>query len=713
MYNFGVPVTFAYDPSARVTRRDYQDSLLSAAKRNCKPGGKDFFHLATGGGKTVIISDFSRWAAKSGKSVLVVTKDWELLGQIAGDLCRRHRDGTELCGYVGNSSMAKRLFKGLNDDWGSPITFTTIQTWNNRENQPKPDIVVIDELHWGEGATLYTKLQNHCGQNTYFLGATATPRRWSRFRRIGKAYDFGELIRRKVLSQPIIEEPIQTGTHWTPERTSDHGDLTQQSLDQLASNVERNDLIVATYMAKRQKYGKTIVFACHIDHAESLQQKFQAAGVNAAYVHHKLSTTKRREVLDAFRNGETDVLINVTMLTHGVDIPDIKTVFLTRPTLSDILFSQMVGRGARRTETKDTFYVVDFVDIVDQYGLPIVRPGGFFGNARVRPRARGVPQEQHKYEPAEFFQFPEVDGYEDIAGLDIHPRQTFGLEFELSHPRGTHVDDMIHAVLRGLQGTVPVAERRSLRRNTDYRVWNAVRDGSCGLEIVSRILQGSEGFVEVMDASRRLREIAQELGLSLTVKTGTHAHLAYPNHRPSLRNVAVLAAYYEPALYTLVSPSRIDNHYAESLRPVVSGRRQISRYGRYRTVNFESIRDHKTLEVRLHNGTLNGAKILTWVSLWMRILERCRRRVNLPRTYQPLANGHLFSGGQEADVRSLAEFVQAGPVLTYRLLARREQLGERHWHAKLPEGLRQQWWSDAFTAYVDSVAQGASITVEQ
>ena len=706
-------MVFAYDSSARIKRRDYQESLFAAAKRNFAPGKKDFFHLATGGGKTVIISDFSRWAAKNGKSVMIVTKDWELLGQVAGDLCRRHRDGTSLCGYVGNSPLARKLFTGIHAGWGQPITFTTIQTWNKRENQPKPDIVLIDELHWGEGATLYTKLQNHCGNDTYFLGSTATPRRWTSFRRIGKSYDFGELIRRKVLAQPIIEEPIETGTHWTPERTSDHGDLTQQSLDQLASDSSRNDKIVATYVAKKQKYGKTIVFACHIDHAESLHRKFTDAGINAAYIHHKLSTSKRQEALGRFRRGETDVLINVTMLTHGVDIPDIQTVFLTRPTLSDILFSQMVGRGARRTPTKSTFYVVDFVDIVDQYGLPIVRPGGFFGNARVRPRARGAVREQHEYIPAEFFQFPEVDGYEDISGLDIHPRQTFGIEFEMAAPRGARVDTLIQTVLRGLNGTVPVADQRSWRARADYRVWNVVRDSSCGLEVVSRILQGSEGFVEVMDATRRLRELAQQYGLHLNVKTGTHVHLAYPTHRPSLRNVALTSAFFEPALYSLVAPSRMGNTYAESLRPMVASRRQITRYGRYRTVNFGSLQTHKTLEVRLHNGTLNGAKILTWVSLWMRLMERGRRRVNLPRTYQPLSNGHLFSGGQEADVRSLAEFVQAGPVLTYRLLARRDQLAQKYWQQTLPLELRQGWWEDMFTAYVDTVARGESITTEQ
>ena len=65
------------------------------------------------------------------------------------------------------------------------------------------------------------------------------------------------------------------------------------------------------------------------------------------YTHNKNNV----EVIERFRNNKAengvDVLININMLTEGSDIPDINTVFLTRPTSSDTLLMQMVGRGMR------------------------------------------------------------------------------------------------------------------------------------------------------------------------------------------------------------------------------------------------------------------------------------------------------------------------------------------------------------------------------
>ena len=63
-------------------------------------------------------------------------------------------------------------------------------------------------------------------------------------------------------------------------------------------------------------------------------------------------------------DGDLRVLVNVQMLTEGVDVPLVQTVFLTRPTVSSILLRQMIGRGLRgpaQGGTK-TAYIVSFED---------------------------------------------------------------------------------------------------------------------------------------------------------------------------------------------------------------------------------------------------------------------------------------------------------------------------------------------------------------
>lgn len=66
----------------------------------------------------------------------------------------------------------------------------------------------------------------------------------------------------------------------------------------------------------------------------------------------------------AFKKGELDVLINVRMLTEGTDVPDCKSVFLTRQTTSQVLLTQMVGRALRGPKFggKSEAYLVFFID---------------------------------------------------------------------------------------------------------------------------------------------------------------------------------------------------------------------------------------------------------------------------------------------------------------------------------------------------------------
>ena len=74
--------------------------------------------------------------------------------------------------------------------------------------------------------------------------------------------------------------------------------------------------------------------------------------------------------MDAYRDTEKpQVLINVEMLTEGYDAPRTQTIFLARPTQSEALLSQMVGRGLRGPQAGGTkrAYLVTFVDTWKQF----------------------------------------------------------------------------------------------------------------------------------------------------------------------------------------------------------------------------------------------------------------------------------------------------------------------------------------------------------
>lgn len=168
-----------------------------------------------------------------------------------------------------------------------------------------------------------------------------------------------------ILAKPIFEEPK---TNFSPEFNQHdyqqwvhtNRDLPENIIEHLAKSKERNEAIASTYAENKTKYGKTIMFADRWFQCEQLKGFLKSRGVKADAIFAKVDATigipaesrkiKKDEnsvVLDKFRKGELDVLINVKMLTEGTDVPDVQSVFLTRQTTSKILMTQMIGRALR------------------------------------------------------------------------------------------------------------------------------------------------------------------------------------------------------------------------------------------------------------------------------------------------------------------------------------------------------------------------------
>ena len=195
----------------------------------------------------------------------------------------------------------------------------------------------------------------------------------------GITYDvtLKELIGRGILSTPS-QESIETDFVVDELSASDlrsitHSDILPSDLmEKMGNEKARNNLIVNKYVEEQDRYGKTIVFAMNKEHAVALNGVFKKHGVKSDFIISSVQNdlgitidqTRNDEIIEKFKNDEIDVLINVNILTEGADIPQTKTVFLTRPTTSMIRMTQMVGRALRGEKaggTKDA-YIVSFVD---------------------------------------------------------------------------------------------------------------------------------------------------------------------------------------------------------------------------------------------------------------------------------------------------------------------------------------------------------------
>jgi DNA repair protein RadD len=125
--------------------------------------------------------------------------------------------------------------------------------------------------------------------------------------------------------------------------------------------------IVRTYQNKWNK-GKTFVFGVDRAHAQQLQKRFIEAGVKAGYQDSYTKINERKKLKEQFHNGEIDVLTNVGTLTTGVDY-DVRCLILARPTKSDSLFQQIIGRALRIAEGKEYAMILDHSDTTSRLGF--------------------------------------------------------------------------------------------------------------------------------------------------------------------------------------------------------------------------------------------------------------------------------------------------------------------------------------------------------
>ncbi|CAI7978107.1 DNA/RNA helicase, superfamily II [Frankia sp. Hr75.2] len=251
----------------------------------------------------------------------------------------------------------------------------------------RPCVVVVDEAHHAVAPTYAELLDFVTMANPVLVGLTATPwpsgigaakRLRDRFPVAVIELAARDLIRTGVLARPVFHT-VDTGER--PELTDEEQrllgdrDLPPTVLRRLDQE-HRNHLIVETWLARREQWRKTLVFAVNIEHAERLGALFTSRGAQAQVVHSRSALT-RELTLKWFREEKGScVLVSVGMLTEGVDLPDAHTAFLARPTRSRVLMHQMIGRVLRGSQSGGD-EVAHIVDLRDRWSddIDVLAPG--------------------------------------------------------------------------------------------------------------------------------------------------------------------------------------------------------------------------------------------------------------------------------------------------------------------------------------------------
>ena len=341
--------------------RNYQQEMIDRLEDAWTRYRSVMLQMPTGTGKTVLMAEIirhqtSQVRGKKDSGILIVAHRRELLDQIRGTV-----------NYFGIEMKKNR------------IVVESIQKLSRDEHELciNPTLVIIDEAHHALAKT-YRMLWERCPQ-AKFLGLTATPCRLNNegfldlFQTLIQSHTIQEFIKMGWLSDfdyvtAEPDNPILKQVAGLKKRGIDGDYQTKE----MALVMDCEESIENLYQAYRKFVNgkKGIVYAIDREHARHITEYYKERGVNCCWIEAKTPTAERDRLVQEYRDGLIDVVVNVDILSEGADFPEVEFIQLARPTLSLSKYLQQVGRGMRIAEGKEKVVILDHVGMYQAFGLP-------------------------------------------------------------------------------------------------------------------------------------------------------------------------------------------------------------------------------------------------------------------------------------------------------------------------------------------------------
>ena len=393
---------------------EFQEGLKAKMRKVLEKNGvqtRCVVTLPTGGGKPhVAVEAFIDWMQPrfaEGKYLIWIAQSEELCEQAIA--CIEQMWGSRE--FVG-SLRIYRFFGGRDvpeDELHGGAVVASIQQLHNRVKLDDKSLkailsdtgaMIIDEAHRA-ASQMYDSLLDAagkiCGSDLFpICGLTATPGRTG----LNRAQETDKLVGRfeAYLIKPDLgteyeQNPLryfreheflaqahhtlyQSGREYTltddeVEKVKKDSDLPAGFLKRLASDKQRN-LRIINKLLELPKGTSSLVYACTVEHAYFLSAILSAQGRSSGAVSSDTPITLRRALIRDFKERKIEFLCNYGVLTTGFDAPKVKCIALCRPTTSEVLYEQIIGRGLRGPKFGGTpeCTIIDFADNILRLGHP-------------------------------------------------------------------------------------------------------------------------------------------------------------------------------------------------------------------------------------------------------------------------------------------------------------------------------------------------------
>lgn len=276
--------------------------------------------------------------------------------------------------------------KNITDDWEnrvktslpelkSKIEIRTYAFMSRNFQDFPPDFysyIVADEAHHTVAPT-YKRVIQHF-EPEFLIGLTATDERpdKKRLEKIFGSYktnlSLREAMDKKIIAQASVFR-LETNLDLSHVRFNGK-DYVNADLEKTIRVTSRNELIAETikkyFCDENFSSSQGIIFCVNTEHAAEMAKILNAHQISAvSYTSREKNADK---IMQDFKNKKIRFLCSCNMISEGWDYPELKILVMARPTLSKVLYLQQIGRGLRKTATKETVFVID---VVDEYGAAL------------------------------------------------------------------------------------------------------------------------------------------------------------------------------------------------------------------------------------------------------------------------------------------------------------------------------------------------------
>ena len=359
--------------------------LLNPEKTN-----KHVLHLPTGAGKTKtameIMSDYIRCKSVLGGFNYKSTIIWIAHST---ELCEQAFDSFQSTWLLRGDCVVNTVkfydsFKLINQYKKDETTiifmgFAKIVSALKRDDsqkellsqiRDKTDLVIIDEAHRAMAPEWNRAIEYFAGNSsTQIMGLTATPglgnsttdneflASYFNWDKVGLTDEnqvpikdpINHLRRLEYLAEIDYTErftnyEIQLSSNEIKRIELDSKRL-KNVLTDVSINPKRNKILIEDIINEYKEGRKILVFACSVLHCAIIQSLLNYHQIKSDVITN--NTSSRNQVINDFKTGDLNILINFGVLTTGFDAPQLNTLIIARPTFSIVMYSQMVGRALR------------------------------------------------------------------------------------------------------------------------------------------------------------------------------------------------------------------------------------------------------------------------------------------------------------------------------------------------------------------------------